>query len=191
VVLDDSDDEWEVEELEAVRGPPENRFWKLRWAPYTDEESDVHAAARASGERDDGSWVHGWQPAANCQRLVNMQIHFWQSNRHLHPLASLEMEGEHRCTVCNEMFHNQRKLATHMRSECPFREKARSRDSPAGRRMQRAVNAAYAAKQPRIVWAWAPGRSRQADARGRPDMKSLFWPRPDDRPKMRLAGALG
>ena len=49
--IDDlSDGDWPVEEIDGVRGPPENRFWKLRWAPYTDEENDVHVKARNSGE---------------------------------------------------------------------------------------------------------------------------------------------
>ena len=63
---DDSDGEWVVEEIDGVRGPPANRFWKLRWAPYTDEENDVHAQVRNSGARDDGTyeWTAGPPPKA-------------------------------------------------------------------------------------------------------------------------------
>eukprot|EP01048_Picozoa_sp_COSAG05_P027153 COSAG05_NODE_7780_length_771_cov_0.677083_1_plen_79_part_00 len=53
---EDSDGEFPVEEIDGVRSPPENRFWKLRWAPYTDEENDVHVQARNSGKPDDGKW---------------------------------------------------------------------------------------------------------------------------------------
>ena len=70
----DSDGEWVVEEIDGVRGPPANRFWKLRWAPYTDEETDVHEQARNSGAQDDGSYVHGWQPGDNCQRIVQARV---------------------------------------------------------------------------------------------------------------------
>ena len=71
---DDSDGEWVVEETDGVRGPPANRFWKLRWVPYTDEETAVHEQARNSGAQDDGSYVHGWQPGDNCQRIVQARV---------------------------------------------------------------------------------------------------------------------
>jgi hypothetical protein len=60
---EDSDGEWAVEQILDVRGPPERRFWKLLWAPYTDEEHDVRVQARRT-TADDGSWRHGWQTLA-------------------------------------------------------------------------------------------------------------------------------
>ena len=124
---DDSDGEWVVEEIDGVhvRGPPANRFWKLRWVPYTDEETDVHEQARNSGAQDDGSYVHEWQPGDNCQRIANLQIQFWQNNRHLHPLSSIEVDGEHRCQNCNAIQRTERKLSTHIRTECPTWGQAR------------------------------------------------------------------
>ena len=88
---DDSDGEWAVEQILDVRRSPERRFWKLLWAPYTDEERDVHAQARRSGP-DDGLWRHGWQPAANYVRLGAMQRTFWSNNRGTHdPLSDYKV----------------------------------------------------------------------------------------------------
>ena len=56
--LADIDGEWEVIDVLDVRGPPEQRFWKLWWKPYPRQEK-VEAER---SEQDDGSWRHGWQP---------------------------------------------------------------------------------------------------------------------------------
>ena len=49
--LADIDGEWEVIDVLDVRGPPEQRFWKLWWKPYPGQEK-VEAER---SEHDDGS----------------------------------------------------------------------------------------------------------------------------------------
>eukprot|EP01048_Picozoa_sp_COSAG05_P007093 COSAG05_NODE_489_length_9314_cov_115.648655_4_plen_427_part_00 len=136
--LADIDGEWEVIDVLDVRGPPEQRFWKLWWKPYPGQEK-VEAER---SEQDDGSWRHGWQPARNCTRLVAMQRTFINNNRQMDPRASLEglvwcaekgvVIPQPRCPHCNYMAGTPSAQKKHA-AECIYTPVKRSKDSPAGK----------------------------------------------------------
>ena len=138
----DEHGEWEVIDVLDVRGPPEQRYWKLLWKPYPGQ--DKMEAERS--EQDDGSWRHDWQPARNCTRLLAMQRTFFTNNQQLVPTASIEGRAwwaekevivpQPRCRHCNHMANSQSAQKKHD-AECIYVPVQRSKDSPAGRKAMR------------------------------------------------------
>eukprot|EP01050_Picozoa_sp_SAG11_P029035 SAG11_NODE_8010_length_1070_cov_2.726056_2_plen_222_part_01 len=125
---DDGDEFQDVEALLAVRGPPERRFWRVKWAGKDSEGND-----RWPDEGDgNGLAAFGWQSEANLSvGCVDLQNKFWRDHRDLDRTAANPVPGEPRCDRCNQIFATGAAMARHQAKPtkknkafvCPKRER--------------------------------------------------------------------
>ena len=87
----------DVDRILDVRGPPENRFYDVLWAP-----------GQLGANRT-------WEPARNLGDFCNGVIQDWfTAHPQWHPQDTVEVEGEIRCDRCNQRdFSSQQQLLRH------------------------------------------------------------------------------
>ena len=135
-------------ELLDVRGPPERRFWKVRWAGgLTDVAADWDGVDR-------GGWLNDWQPDCNltCEKLKDA---FWDRPKQRRLGRSWAYEGRNsdgsgqlRCTHCNKMgFKHATSHDKHV-SKCKFAPRTRAKNSLIGQAIVRQRKAALQERYP-------------------------------------------
>ena len=78
-------DRFDVEEILDVCGPPDRRYYHVKWAP---------------GQLDA---LITWEPSRNLDKFCDGAIQDWfTANPRWHPQDDVEVEGEIRCKRCNQ-----------------------------------------------------------------------------------------
>ena len=107
----DADGEHQVEAFLDVRGRPDNRFWRIKWAGKDDTGADLWPDTGTG----DGTADFGWQSERNLNvGCVTLQNKFWRDHRALDRRGPCDgPEGEHRCQWCNTFFKSGAALRRH------------------------------------------------------------------------------
>ena len=153
---------WDVTALTDVRGPPENRYWKLVWAGG---RTDGHGGA------DTGTFASDWQPGRNVARCTELQKQFWLRNPALWEKANESIEALrddgsliHRCTHCNRMgFNGTAAYRAHV-TTCKFKPAKWAHTSKVGGLVQDARQQAAQAAWPTVTVHTAEG-AKELDAK--------------------------
>jgi ribonuclease HI len=102
---------WEVAELMDVRGPPSNRFWRVRWTSKNADGTEHHP-----DETGDGTERYGWQKERYVDGCEDLQNVFWRCHAAQEGYSRRgdnEQEGEFRCARCNRIYRNLGALQRH------------------------------------------------------------------------------
>eukprot|EP01051_Picozoa_sp_SAG22_P001396 SAG22_NODE_54_length_23787_cov_12.917511_9_plen_335_part_00 len=107
----DADGEHQVEAFLDVRGRPDNRFWRIKWAGKDETGADLWPDTGTG----DGTADFGWQSERNLNvGCVTLQNKFWRDHRALDRRGPCDgPEGEHRCQLCNTFFKSGAALRRH------------------------------------------------------------------------------
>ena len=105
----DGDEYQDVEVLLDVRGPPENRYWRVKWAGK-DENGEDRWPDKGAGN---GTASFGWQAEVNLSvGCVDLQNSYWRATGK-DRRSECKEDGEHRCEQCNQIFQSGAALKRH------------------------------------------------------------------------------
>ena len=109
---DDGDDGHDIDALLAVRGPPDRRFWRVKWAGKNADGSEKWPdLGDGLGYKDDDS---RWQDERNLgSETLGMRQRYFRFNRKPSQSSDCEVDGEHRCSWCNQFFKSASALKGH------------------------------------------------------------------------------
>jgi hypothetical protein len=97
----DGDEYQDVEALLDVRGPPERRFWRVKWAGKNAAGEDKWPD-RGAGN---GKAAYGWMSEQYLSvGMVDQQNKFWRTTGLDRRSACSGPDEEHRCDRCNQIF---------------------------------------------------------------------------------------
>ena len=103
------DGEWEVEKILEVRGPPEHRFFQVRWKHRWQKDQTT------------------WEPTRHLGEAEEVVEEFWASHPEIDSLSDIYVEEEHRCKWCCKFYGTEVKLLRHRCGEKPKLETRASR----------------------------------------------------------------
>jgi len=153
----DGDEYQDVEELLDVRGPPDNRYWRVKWAGKNAETGAELWPDRGTGNGLTDYW---WQAERNLSvGLVDMQNEFWRVSGK-DRRGENTVEGEIRCERCNQIFataaaqkrHEAKPTKANKAFVCKKRERVRKfKGTEVDRLVQRAKRAALLNELPWVI----------------------------------------
>ena len=117
------DEEYVVEAVLDVRGPPDVRFYKVEW------------------EGDWGEDKVGWEPSRHLS--ANMRDDFWAAHPELDGSKCYEVEGEYRCKWCCAFYDSEKDLHSHLHGKkgCDQRIKSRAKQSKSRKVVEKMLRA--------------------------------------------------
>jgi ribonuclease HI/exonuclease III len=106
------DGKHDVEALLDVRGPPNRRYWRVKWAGKDEAGADLHPDTGTAGN---GTAAACWMPEYlldGCDDLIN---EYWRNHRDKSRHDDISgPEGEVRCEFCNQIFGSKGALTGHL-----------------------------------------------------------------------------
>eukprot|EP01050_Picozoa_sp_SAG11_P022029 SAG11_NODE_4055_length_2084_cov_4.117884_1_plen_636_part_10 len=130
-VDDDGDDVHDIDDLLDVRGSPQKRFWRVKYAGTTDTGEDRWPDKGPGDGTSDYYWVAEVDLSPECAELQNR---FWR-------VSGLDRRGNHpgpdeelRCCDCNQFFANAAALKRHRAKPTKRNRKLVCRSRPKLRR---------------------------------------------------------
>ena len=96
----DGDEYQDVEALLDVRGPPERRFWRVKWAGKNAAGEDKWPDRGAGNGKAAYSWMSEQYLSVG---MVDQQNKFWRTTGLDRRSACSGPDEEHRCDRCNQI----------------------------------------------------------------------------------------
>ena len=99
-----------------MRGPPDNRYWRVKWAGKDENDNDRWPDRGAGNGKVELGWIVERHLSVGC---VDMQNAFWRSHRDLDRRSDVRGEDcgapdELRCPQCNQILASAAALKRHM-----------------------------------------------------------------------------